>query len=298
MNFQNTTKMIRLADNNTKSEVHKMWKACFNDSEEFIDLYFSEVYKNENTLIYFDEGKAVASLQMLPYQFTFCGVEIPISYISGACTYPEYRNQGYMGKLLLAAFEKIQQREIPLSLLIPAEEWLYTYYAKYGYEKVFQENSQIIPLKQILNDTNGDLNKSYDKFDRIYRSKDFCIQKTKENFTTIINDAKLDNFPDKTNLSGMARIINAPYLLSLFAQKCPDKSLSINIEDKIFTQNNTLFYINNGSVKSSSTTNNPTINVSINTLTKLLFGFQLENLPAEIASHFPPHYPILNLMLE
>ena len=299
MKSKNIIKMIRLTNDNTKNEVRKMWKACFDDSEVFMELYFSEMYQHENTLIYFEDNQAIASLQMIPYQFTFCGMEIPISYISGACTYPEYRNHGYMGKLLMASFEEMQKRDIPLSILIPAEKWLYGYYAKYGYEKVFQKNdTEIIPLKEILDNANGDINKAYKEFDRIYRRKDFCIQKTKSDFTAIIHDAELDHFPKKTNLSGMARIIDAPYLLSLFAKRYPDKSLTFKIEDNIFNENNGLFQIEKGSAKKIATTKNNALTVNINLLTRLLFGFELENLPTEMLSYFPSHSPILNLMLE
>ncbi len=290
--------MIRLTDSTTKNEVRKMWKACFHDSDEFMELYFSDVYQNDNTLIYFENGQAAASLQMLPYKFTFCGAEIPVSYISGACTYPEYRNRGYMGKLLSAAFEKMRERNIPLSILIPAEKWLYGYYARYGYEKVFEEDSQIIPIKQILDDAHGNIDQAYREFDRIYRSKDFCIRKTKEQFRAIIQDAELDNFPPKTNLSGMARIIDAEQLLTLFAEKYPDKSLVLHIEDAIFSNNNTSFAIHNGSVEKVLIPQTHTLNLSINQFTQALFGLHPENVSSGISSYFPPHFPILNLMLE
>jgi predicted acetyltransferase len=217
--------MIQLANNNTKEEVRKMWKICFDDSDEFMDLYFSEKYRNENTLIYFEENRAVASLQMLPYQFTFCGEEAPAAYISGACTLPEYQNRGYMSKLMIAAFELMCEREILLSILIPAEAWLYDYYAKFGYEKVFFADEDEIPLLKILQKSKDDLNIAYAMFDKLFREKDFCVQKTKADFITIVKDAEIDGFPPKANLSGMARIIDAKKLLAIFTKKYPEKEL-------------------------------------------------------------------------
>ncbi|HBK95633.1 MAG TPA: GNAT family N-acetyltransferase, partial [Porphyromonadaceae bacterium] len=36
-----------------------MWKTVFGDSDEYMEIYFREKYRNENTLIYFESGKAV-----------------------------------------------------------------------------------------------------------------------------------------------------------------------------------------------------------------------------------------------
>jgi len=208
--------MICFADKHTRPAVRRMWKTCFNDSEAFMDLYFSEKYKDENTLIYIEDNQAVASLQILPYLFTFYGENIPVSYISGACTLPEFRKRGIMGKLLIASFEVMKQRDIPLSILIPSNENLYKYYKKFGYEKVFEKDDAEIPLKEIWEKSNGDLDLAYQTFNQIFKNKDFCIQKTKSDFLTIIKDAKSDNFPPKTNLSGMARVIDAEYLIALY----------------------------------------------------------------------------------
>ena len=120
----NMSLMIKLADSSTAPYIRKMWLDCFHDSPEFMDLYFSEKYKNENTLLYEEDEKPVASLQLLPYQFSFYGKEVSSAYISGACTLPEYRKRGYMGRLLNEAFRLMHSRNIPISILIPAEDWL------------------------------------------------------------------------------------------------------------------------------------------------------------------------------
>ena len=291
--------MIQLANKRTEWEVRQMWKTCFNDSDEFTDLYFSEKYTNENTLIYFEGDKAVASLQMQPYRFNFCGTEIPVAYISGACTLPEYRHRGLMGKLLLEAFNLMREREIPLSILIPAEAWLYDYYAQYGYETVFEAEKKEIPLKEIIAKSNGDMDAAYSVFNELFRNKDFCIQKTKADFITIVKDAELDGFPTKTNLSGMARIIDAQALLKIFGMKYPEKLVSFALEDKIISQNSAYYELQSGKLNILKI--NPeekTFHFNPNGLCRLLFGFRLEELPKNEAENFISHQPIMNLMLE
>jgi predicted acetyltransferase len=214
-------------NNTLKMTVRQMWKTCFGDSDEFLDIFFTYIYKDENTLLYIENDVAVASLQMPIFQFTFCGKEIPAAYICGACTLPEYRNKGYMGKLLQEAFELMANRNIPFSILIPADKWLYGYYAKFGYEKVFEKDEKEIPIKKILDDTAGNIDEAYLIFDKLFRDRDFCIQKTKQDFRAIVEDLKIDKFPVQTNLSGMAKIIDYELLSSLFFKKYQDKHFSL-----------------------------------------------------------------------
>ena len=275
-----------------------MWKICFNDSDEFMDFYFSKKYKHENTLIYFEDNKALASLQMLPYCFTFCGVEIPISYISGACTLPEYRGRGYMGKLLLSAFDSMRQRKIPLSILIPAEKWLYDYYARYGYEAVFEADNNEIPLKKIIDQSNGCIDAAYTAFDALYRNRDFCVQKTKEDFAAIVKEAESSNFSPKSNIAGMARIINAEKLLSCFADKYPEKSFVFENNDDLLPANNGIYKIDKKLCKKNETAKDSLFSVNETALCRLLFGFHLEELPKKASQHFERHNPCMNLMLE
>jgi len=274
-----------------------MWKTCFDDTDEFIDLYFSEKYKNENTLVYMQGNEVVASLQMLPYQFTFYGDEIPIAYISGACTLPTFRGKGLMSKLLIEAFSLMQKGNIPLSVLIPAEKWLYDYYSRYGYEKVFDEDSIEIPLKKLLVEAKDDVGTAYSLFDQRYQQQDFCIQKTKSDFITIVKDAEIDNFPPKTNLSGMARIIDVSVLLSYFAQKNPNKSFTINIKDSLLEYNNNIYQIENGNVSISHNETN-SFSCTINEVCKLILGYRLNDFPPKISANFESQKPIMNLMLE
>lgn len=120
-----------------KQQVITLWRTIFNDTEEFIRFYFDRKYRDENALVYEENGEPLAALQMLPYPMTWAGTEINTSYISGACTLESARNKGVMKKLLTDAFSVMKARKIVLSTLIPAESWLFDYYGKLGYATVF-----------------------------------------------------------------------------------------------------------------------------------------------------------------
>lgn len=120
-----------------KARIRELWQLCFHDDEQFVDLLFGHLYRDENALCFEERGVLTSALQMLPYRMTYGESVLEVSYISGAATRPEYRNRGLMGRLLRESFETMRSRAIPLSALIPAEPWLYGYYATKGYAPVF-----------------------------------------------------------------------------------------------------------------------------------------------------------------
>lgn len=285
--------MIGFADKYTGNDVRSMWKTCFDDSEEYMDIHFSRKYRDENTLI-LSESQPVASLQMLPYQISFNKTLIPFSYISGVCTLPEHRKKGYMDKLLAESFAVMQERNIPLTILVPAEDWLFAFYERYGFRQCFEGDDTPISIKEILDRNESDLDKSYADFQSIYSKLDFCTQKSRDDFETIVQENELESFADEYNLSAMARIINAKSLLTIFAEKNPTKNFVIEITDKQLSRNNTTLKIEKGNCL--ETTSFPDFSVSINTLAQLLFGFDIESLGNDYSNVFESHKPVINLM--
>lgn len=127
-----------------KEQVRQLWKLCFTDSDEFVELYFRMRYTDELNSYIEVGGKVVAALQRLPYPMIYEGTIVPTSYISGACTHPDYRNRGVMKQLLMKAHRRMYEDGVVLSTLIPAEEWLKAYYAKSGYAVCFQQGTKLL----------------------------------------------------------------------------------------------------------------------------------------------------------
>lgn len=285
--------MIQFANEHTELSVRWMWKICFEDTDEFIDLFFTRQYKHENTLIYFEGNKAVASLQMIPYTITFYGKEIPFAYLAGLCTLPEYRNKGYMGMLIKESHKVLAERGIPLAILVPAEDWLFGYYEKFNYEKVFDQSKEPIYSITKLLDGSPDLETAYVKFDHVFRDRDFCVQKSFSDFKTIVEEYINDGSPEKYNLAGMACIIDEETLLKLYAQK----NSSTEVHIKVVKENEDIIYtIDSGIVKREYSPFD--IKLDIRTLCRLLFGYKTDLLEEPLKSLFPLHHPVMNLMLE
>ena len=133
-----------------KEKVKALWKLCFDDSDQFIDMYFRLRYKSEINVVIESGNEVISALQMLPYPMSFCGKQVATSYISGACTHPDFRNRGVMRQLLSQAFARMLPNGIFFSTLIPANPWLFDYYARIGYAPVFQYSTKEIILPEFI----------------------------------------------------------------------------------------------------------------------------------------------------
>lgn len=183
-----------------KEKVKALWKLCFTDSEAFTELYFRLRYSNEVNLAISSGNEIIAALQMLPYPMTFCDRIVPTSYISGACTHPDFRSRGVMRELLAQAFCRMKEKEIFFSTLIPAEPWLFGYYARMGYAPVFRYAEKLITVPEFLpsRDITVDSTQEYQEdvyqyFNRKLNERPCCIQHTAEDFKVILADLAISN---------------------------------------------------------------------------------------------------------
>lgn len=288
--------MIQFANKYSTPLVRKMWKTCFGDTDEYMDLIFTKKYKEDNTLIYFEKEEAVASLQMQEYNIRMYEEVFPIYYLAGLCTLPEHRNKGYMGKLITEALNIMQSRDIALTILVPANEQLFNYYEKYGFTQAFRSSEEKIDLSRIIENNSNFTDKRFQEFDRLYQQNDFTVLKTKEDLSIIIEEYIQCGCPTKYNLNAMARIIDVPHILKLYAQNNPQKSFSIKITDDQLKRSYT-YQIGNGEI-SEFNGSLFDFQIGIETFTRLIFGFEIQDMNPQYSLFFEEHSPVINLMLE
>lgn len=182
-----------------REKVKELWKLCFDDTEEFMNMYFRLRYNNDVNIAIQSGEEVIAALQMLPYPMTFGGKEISTAYISGACTHPDYRNRGVMHELLSQAFTRMLHKKVAISTLIPAEPWLFNYYARSGYASVFGYTEYLFkapkaalpqgsPVLKVIGEYKEEV---YHYFNRKLRERDYCIQHTETDFRVILADLQL-----------------------------------------------------------------------------------------------------------
>ncbi len=182
-----------------KEKVKALWQLCFNDSEEYVDLYFRERYNNEVNIAIESGEEVISALQALPYPMTFCGTTIQTGYISGACTHPDYRSKGVMRELLKQTFARLWQKGIPVSTLIPAESWLFTYYERLGYTPIFYHTRRdvncdlLTPMPGMLcTQTNQFNERHYQYLSRKLAELPCAIQHTVEDYKVILEALALE----------------------------------------------------------------------------------------------------------
>ena len=105
-----------------KDQIIQLWRCCFEDSEDFIHRFFSQVYQDQNAWTLEKDGQIVCAMQLLPYTINYYGQSIPATYIYGVCTHPDYRRRGYMHQLLEQAFVRLKEQGSGLAFLIPAHD--------------------------------------------------------------------------------------------------------------------------------------------------------------------------------
>lgn len=205
-----------------KQQVINLWRASFNDTEEFINLYFDRVYKEENSLVIERNGQIVSALQMLPYTMTWCGTEISVSYISGACTLPSMRGQGLMRQLLQKAFEEMKRRDVAVTALVPADPWLFDYYREQGYTEAFDYSEETYtrpetivwePNLTVVPPEVPSTELLYAYFNRKLRERPCCLLHTYDDFVTIQRDLQQDGGRMLTALNDQEQPVGMAFVL-------------------------------------------------------------------------------------
>lgn len=132
-----------------REQLLHLYRQCFpEDDISFWDWFFAQVYRPENTLVLREQGKIVASLQMLPCKMKLKDRLFEAHYIYAAATLPAWQGKGLMARLLAQAAEEGLRRGQAFSVLITQEDSLMDYYARFGYQNRFMI-SDLPPLERL-----------------------------------------------------------------------------------------------------------------------------------------------------
>ena len=129
--------MLKKCNANDLPQILELWNTVFGEDENFTKWYFDNIFKPEYTIAVFEDSKLISMLQMLPYEIKNYG---KVSYIFGACTYPEHRGKGLMAKLIAFSEKLDRESGVTASILIPQEKSLFDFYKRFGYEPYFKIN--------------------------------------------------------------------------------------------------------------------------------------------------------------
>ena len=121
-----------------REQLLTLYAACFpEDDRSFWEWVFERLYCPGNTLNIREDGRIVASLQMLSCALRLKDQTFSAHYIYAASTLPEQQGRGLMAQLLEQAAEEGRKRGHDFSILITQEDSLLDYYARFDYQPKF-----------------------------------------------------------------------------------------------------------------------------------------------------------------
>lgn len=139
--------MVRFATDDDFYFVKNSWQTCFEDPQKFVNWNFKYNYLAKNTVIAEKDGLPASAMQLMPYTMYLGSFIVPVRYVSGVATMPEYRGRGLVRKMFGFALPEMYDRGAYVSILVPAVDGMYE---KFGYRIICERTSYFI---KVLPDT-------------------------------------------------------------------------------------------------------------------------------------------------
>lgn len=116
-------------------DFRRIFRSSFPDPEPWQRWFFSSVVREDDIYLATDaSGRAASALLMQPYSFRYRGRILDSAYISCVATLPEARSTGLSSGLMRRAIADARTNGTALLSLIPAEDHLYAFYSRFGFE--------------------------------------------------------------------------------------------------------------------------------------------------------------------
>lgn len=182
-----------------KDTVRDIWTKCFDDTREWMDMFFSKIYRDDEAHTLEVDGRTVSSLMMRPYTMDFHNTSLPTSYIYGAATLQPWRDKGCMTQLITQSLRKGYDAGDVLCTLIPNNEPLFKYYERMGFSPVFYINLERYTSAHVFSPEGSytriddvDSDEVYELFDRLMSERPCAIHHSRQQWSEIVADNAVD----------------------------------------------------------------------------------------------------------
>lgn len=130
--------MIRYLNEGEKGACRGLWQEAFpQDSEAFVEYYFSRKTKDNQVLVKEDEtGRILTMAHLNPYQVMVKGRSWKLNYIVGVATAADSRRQGHMRDIIVKMLLDMYEEGMPFCYLMPASEAIYL---PFGFRFIFDQ---------------------------------------------------------------------------------------------------------------------------------------------------------------
>lgn len=145
---------IRVSNKNDISEFYKLWKICFNDSDNFCDwLFNNRFFPNYSTVLQIN-NEIVSCMQGVPYTVNVRGNKIKGAMLCGVSTSPNHRSKGYMGRLFSYSINQLKSENVAIAVHTPAilESYFNFQHFPVADASYIEENTENIKLPNPIKD--------------------------------------------------------------------------------------------------------------------------------------------------
>ena len=125
---------IRYAEKNDIPALCEIWESCFNDSREYIELFYHNNAQRIKALVLCADGKPVSMLHIIDSTLKDKDTEQPALFIYATGTLPDYRKKGCMSALIKYVTDMADERGYAL-FLKPSSESTARLYKSFGFKE-------------------------------------------------------------------------------------------------------------------------------------------------------------------
>lgn len=107
-----------------------LWQEAFDDTDEYLDMFFSTAFSYERCRVVITDEQAVAAL----YWFDCSFDNHPVAYVYAVSTAKAFRGQGLCRRLMEDTHRHLKSLGYAGTVLVPGTPDLFRFYERMGYE--------------------------------------------------------------------------------------------------------------------------------------------------------------------
>jgi predicted GNAT family N-acyltransferase len=122
------------------NDLKALYHEAFNDSEGYLNYFFSQKYRADNVIFIKDHNEIVSALHLVKKQLICQDMSYELPFVVAAATRQSHRNHGLMKKIISQSFKELYNRKIALCALSPFDD---AFYRPFGHESVLWSHHEV-----------------------------------------------------------------------------------------------------------------------------------------------------------
>lgn len=132
----------------------KLFKEAFNDEDNYIDMFFNNVYDIGDIYISLINGEVTSMMTLIDVSFTKNNITYNGAYIYAVATFKKYRKKSHMAKLMGYVESVYKNLKYDFLTLVPQTELLFSLYEKVGFKNfTYLKHMEVEVVNDFLNNS-------------------------------------------------------------------------------------------------------------------------------------------------